>query len=224
MQLFFSFQGGNVSGQQAWMVNPHSRHFEAGIRATKHGPVLGAIKVEEEAPGCEDAEGKRSSKNDSLTVCQQMVHPHREKKYQCRYCPFSCSRSSGVKKHERTHTGEKPFSCNVCHKVFAEKGNLQVHKRIHTGEKPFRCQTCHMAFAGSTDLKRHNITVHTGDKPFRCGTCGAVFSRQFQLRCHEALHGGDPLFHCKWCGERFVQKTFLNAHKTEHHPRGTSAV
>ncbi|KAM7292524.1 hypothetical protein ISCGN_025666 [Ixodes scapularis] len=180
------------------------------------GPVTGAVKVEEGALDCKDAEGEHSSGNDSFPMRQQMAR-HRQKKYQCRFCPFSSSYPSDVKGHERTHTGEKPFSCRFCYRVFALKSNLHVHERIHTGEKPFRCQTCQKAFTRSSDLVRHR-RVHTGNKPYGCGTCGAAFQRRFQLRCHEGLHGGDLPFHCKQCGALFVQISHLNAHQKEHHP------
>ncbi|KAG0425904.1 hypothetical protein HPB47_026971, partial [Ixodes persulcatus] len=149
-----------------------------------------AIKVEEEALGCEDTEGKRFTDNDSFLAWQQIAHQHREKKHQCRFCPFSSSRTSGVKEHERTHTGEKPFSCRVCQRVFTLKGNLQVHERIHTGEKPFRCQTCEKAFSHRSGLQAH-LRVHTGERPFMCQTCQKAFANSSDLKRHRRVHMGD---------------------------------
>ncbi|XP_042142395.1 gastrula zinc finger protein XlCGF49.1-like [Ixodes scapularis] len=238
------FAGQSLALSRSKCSEPAHRYF-VERSAHQSEPVSKAIKVEEPAPGCEDAEGRRSSENISLTVWQQMAHPHREEKYQCRFCPFSSCRLSGLKQHERTHTGEKPFSCAVCHKKFAQKvrlqahekihtgekpfkcqtcgkafsdkSNLQVHNRIHTGERPFRCQTCQKAFAKSGNLTQHR-RVHMGDKPYRCRACGAPFKQWFQLRCHEELHGVDPPFHCKQCGEKFLKEADLNAHQKEHHP------
>ena len=72
------------------------------------------------------------------------------------------SRSSSLKEHERTHTGEMPFRCSKYNKIFSITGQLKEHERTHTGEKPFKCTNCDKSFLTYSPRDQ----THTREKPF----------------------------------------------------------
>jgi len=53
--------------------------------------------------------------------------------YKCSICHAKFARSSTLKIHIHTHTGEKPHACPFlgCDKKFSEKGNMKTHFKTH---------------------------------------------------------------------------------------------
>ena len=102
-----------------------------------------------------------------------------------RVSPNNEAPATVLKNSRKTHFCDFPG----CEKVYTKSSHLKAHIRTHTGEKPYRCSWdgCGWKFARSDELTRH-YRKHTGAKPFKCVHCGRSFSRSDHLSLHLKRH------------------------------------
>lgn len=65
-----------------------------------------------------------------------------ERPYKCNICPLGFKKSSHLKQHIRSHTGEKPFRCSECERSFVSNGVLKAHIKTHSGVREYKCTVC----------------------------------------------------------------------------------
>lgn len=112
--------------------------------------------------------------------------------------------------------GKRSHRCQICHRPFKKSSHLKQHIRSHTGEKPYQCSQCSHRFVSNGVLKAH-MKTHTGVKEYHCAICNAQFTTNGSLSRHMLIHNSLQPFKCSDCFETFRTAVHYHRHMKRHH-------
>ncbi|ELK33957.1 Transcriptional repressor CTCFL [Myotis davidii] len=160
------------SGEKPYECHVCHRHF------TQSGTMKIHIvqKHSENAPKyqCPHCAALIARKSD-LRVHIRNLHTYTAAGMECHYCPAVFHDRYGLLQHRKTHRNEK-FKCEHCSYTCKQGRRMALHTLTHAGEKLFACLFCSQRFTKKELLSAHVRKCHAAAPP-ECPTCRKGFSR-----------------------------------------------
>ncbi|XP_072529545.1 uncharacterized protein [Salminus brasiliensis] len=138
-------------------------------------------------------------------------------RYNCNTCGRKFTRTSDVRRHQLTHTGERPFHCTQCDKTFQHAWDLTKHCKKFHGEASFSCLLCSSSFVNLRVLTAHHKESHMEEVlPLYCSICGEVSPSAGTLVEHRKTHSATHQYKCEQCGKGFDTLLERSVHRQNH--------